>query len=222
MTIGLIEFMLSGEEWTKENITKYFLKAFKREQRCGYAKGFYNFLLSVDDEIEFLEKIHPESIRNGSMMRSVPLSLIKDVEELKEKAKMQSIITHNTHEGVVASQAVGFIGNYFLYQNGKAKDLVKYINAQTGELFRTNFKGRVPCAAIETVDAVLTVLLANTTYKDILDHSVRLGGDTDSVAAVALGLTSLSSDYVNDLPNFLYEDLENEKYGKDYLKSLDL
>ena len=222
MTIGLIEFMLSGEEWTKENITKYFLKAFKRDQRCGYAKGFYSFLCSVEDADEFLEKINPESIRNGAMMRSVPLSYIENKEKLKEFAKIQASITHDTHEGIVSSQAVGLIGNYFLYHKGDPLKLKEYLLKETEEIFKDNFTERVPCAGIETVDAVITVLKNTKSLAEIIDLSVKFGGDTDSVASVAVGLATLRPDYyTNDLPEFLYSDLENGKYGREYLEQLE-
>lgn len=57
---------------------------------------------------------------------------------------------------------------------------------------------------------------------ELLQDCVAFGGDTDSVASVALGLASLTSSYVNDLPSFLYDDLENGKFGKDFLIRLDM
>lgn len=221
MTLGLVEFMLSKEEWTKENITKYFLKAFKRDPRGGYAKDFYDFLNSVKDNKEFAEKINPESIRNGAAMRSVPLSIIKDKEVLKKCAKIQASITHDTHEGIVSSQAVALIGHYFLYENGSKNDLKNYLAKETFEIFKDNKKDRVPCDGIETIDAVITVLKESESYLDILDKSIKLGGDTDSVASIALGLASLSNQFKKELPDFLFTELENLEYGKDYIEKLE-
>ncbi|WP_155730624.1 hypothetical protein [Pseudoalteromonas luteoviolacea] len=39
----------------------------------------------------------------------------------------------------------------------------------------------------------------------------------DTISACALGIASLSEEYKNDLPRFLYDELENNDYGKDYL-----
>lgn len=221
MSLAIAELMVEDSPWTKELITKKFLEVFNRDRRCGYAKGFYQFLTETIDEHDFLEKINPESIRNGAAMRSVPLSLIKDVVELKEKAKLQASITHNTYEGVVSSQAVALIGNYFLYQNGKKENLKNYLMEELFEVFKDNKTDRVPCDAIETIDAVITVLVSSSTYSEILYKSVELGGDTDSVASIACGLASLTDQFKNDLPDFLYTDLENETYGRDYIKKLD-
>jgi len=221
MTLAISELMISKKVWTKELITKHFLEVFNRDRRCGYAKGFYKFLTDVSDEYEFLEKINPESIRNGAAMRSVPLSLIKDITELKNKAKLQASITHDTYEGVVSSQAVALIGNFFLYQNGKKEGIKTYLYEELFELFKDNKTDRVPCDAIETIDAVVTVLTASNSFSEIIDRSVKLGGDTDSVASIACGLATLTDQYVNDLPEFLYNDLENETYGRDYIIDLD-
>lgn len=221
MSLAIAELLIDEVEWEKENITKYFLNVFDRDKRQGYAKGFYNFLIENNDVESFLNNINPESVRNGAAMRSVPLSYIKNKEELKEKAKIQASITHNTHEGIVSSQSVALIGHYFLYENINKHEIRDKLLMEIKEIYRTDKTDRVACDAIDTVDAVLTVLLKSNTFSEILINSIELGGDTDSVASIALGLASLSNQFTNDLPEFLYTDLENEKYGKDYILELD-
>lgn len=221
MSLAIAELLLSEVEWTKENITEYFLNVFNRDKRQGYAKGFYNFLIDNNDVKSFLNNINPDSIRNGAAMRSVPLSFIKDKEELKKKAKIQASITHNTHEGIISSQSIALIGHYFLYENINKQELKDKLLIDVKEIYKINKTDRVACDAIDTVDAVLTVLLKSNTYSEILINSINLGGDTDSVASIALGLASLTKQFNNDLPEFLYTDIENEKYGKDYILEID-
>jgi ADP-ribosylglycohydrolase len=221
MSLAIAELLINEKEWTKEIVAKYFINVFKRDERCGYAKKFYNFLKSVTDENDFLARIQPQSVRNGAAMRSVPLSIIKDKKELKYKAALQARITHNTFEGIISSQAVALIGNYFLYKQGKKKDLIDYLFKEVNYLFIDFKTGRIPCCAISTIDAVITVLQESDTLSQILNKSVLLGGDTDSVASIACGLATMSNEFINDLPDFLYDDLENEKYGKDYINKLD-
>jgi len=43
----------------------------------------------------------------------------------------------------------------------------------------------------------------------------------DSVAAIAMGLASLSAEYVSDIPATLVEGLEDGEYGRSYLQALD-
>lgn len=220
MTLAIIEMLLSDEEWTKENITKHFLNAFNRDKRQGYAKGFYHFLNSVENEIEFLEKIKPESNRNGAAMRSVPLGVIKSIEDLLEKCKIQSQITHNTKEGILSSQAVALMTHYFLYQNGKKDNLTNYINETLQTNYQDNKTTRTECNAKDTIEAILTVIKNSNSYFEILDKSIKLGGDTDSVASIALGVVSFSKEFDKKLPNFLLEELENDTYGREYMENL--
>ena len=56
---------------------------------------------------------------------------------------------------------------------------------------------------------------------EILKQAISFGGDTDSIAAVACGWGCLSVEVENDLPQNLYDNLENGKYGLNFLKELD-
>jgi hypothetical protein len=77
----------------------------------------------------------------------------------------------------------------------------------------------VPCEGIATVRAVYSLLRNSETLSQVLDGAVRFGGDTDSVAAIALGIAS--SRLPDDLPLFLETDLEpGGKFGVEYLKAL--
>jgi ADP-ribosylglycohydrolase len=59
------------------------------------------------------------------------------------------------------------------------------------------------------------------TMSEILKHAiVEVGGDTDSTAAIGLGLAALRG-AKNDLHINLYNKLENNTYGRDYLMELD-
>ncbi|WP_413698815.1 ADP-ribosylglycohydrolase family protein [Psychromonas sp. KJ10-10] len=174
----------------------------------------------TDTEIYFIKNINADSIRNGSAMRSVPLGLIKDKSEMLEKAKIQASFTHNTHEGIVASQAVALGVYYFINNIGPKNGLFNYVCEQSMEYFKKDKTTATECDAIDTIDSVLTVLSKSETLSEVLFNAVQLGGDTDSVASIACGIASFSDEYTKDLPAFLDRDLENGKYGKDYLKAI--
>jgi ADP-ribosylglycohydrolase len=61
-----------------------------------------------------------------------------------------------------------------------------------------------------------------TSAKKILKKAVDIGGDVDSSASIALGLYSLRPDAVMDLPDALYDNLENGPYGRDFLIDMDI
>jgi ADP-ribosylglycohydrolase len=221
MSIALCELMISEvDEWDKALVAHYFLKTFKSDPRDSYSSDFYHLLLNSDTAQIFIETINADSVRNGAAMRSVPLGLIKDKSEMLEKAKLQASITHDTYEGIVASQAVALAVYYFVNQLGPKTGLSDYIFQQTGELFVTNKVTPTECNAIDTIDAVLTVLSQSTSLNEVLDKAIKLGGDTDSVASIACGIACFSDEYEQDLPEFLYQELENGSYGRDYLIKL--
>ncbi|MBU6451018.1 MAG: hypothetical protein KGS72_04515 [Cyanobacteria bacterium REEB67] len=55
----------------------------------------------------------------------------------------------------------------------------------------------------------------------ILKTSIAFRGDVDTVTAIACGAASFSRDVVQDLPQVLYDNLENGPYGRDYLRQVD-
>lgn len=46
-------------------LAQAYVACFKRDQREGYAGGFYRFLVEVKDGAEFLERIKPNSDKSG-------------------------------------------------------------------------------------------------------------------------------------------------------------
>ncbi|MDK2595517.1 ADP-ribosylglycohydrolase family protein [Pseudoalteromonas obscura] len=220
MSIALAELIVSSESWTKESITRKFVECFKRDKRLGYSKGFYAFLESIESADEFLAKIKPNSTANGAAMRSVPIGLFPNIDDVLNKAKLQACVTHNTPIGINSSQAVALASHYFYYQLGPKQQVANFVQSHTDIEWDVNWSKEVACCGHQTVNALLTVLINARSYAEILTQSVAFGGDVDTVAACALGIASLSEDYANDLPAFLFAELENKQYGRDYLIQL--
>jgi len=217
MSLALAELILESTEWNKENIADKFVECFKRDIRIGYSKFFYKTLSAVSSGDELLSTTRPVSKANGAAMRSVPLGVINELETLKEMAKVQASVTHNTEAGIKSSQAIALSSHFFMFKLGKPHELFKFVCEQTNYEWTNNWEKEVACCGIETVNAVLTVLGKCNSLSDVLLSSVEFGGDVDTVAACALGIASLSDDYNHDLPEFLFKELENNKYGYDYL-----
>ena len=75
--------------------------------------------------------------------------------------------------------------------------------------------------ALPTVNTVITLVLEHNKMTSCLLEAVDLGGDTDTVASLCFALMSLSNETLNDLPKWMYDDLENGLYGENYLVNLD-
>ena len=109
------------------------------------------------------------------------------------------------------------MSHFFIYNKGRQNDLVDYLNDFQQKKWSANWQNEVSMNAIETVEAVLTILIHEKSLSQMLLKSVDFGGDVDTVASLTLAIGSQISNIENDLPNWLFEELENGEFGRDYL-----
>jgi ADP-ribosylglycohydrolase len=70
--------------------------------------------------------------------------------------------------------------------------------------------------------AVLYLVRNNDSLVDIMKEAVDIGGDTDSVAALAVGIASCSKEVTNDIPQELIDTLDRAgPFSADYLREKD-
>ena len=221
MALALAELLIDKIELSRENIANKFVEVFKRDVREGYASRFYQFLLSINSGEELLEKIIAKSERNGAAMRAYPLGILKTESEIIEKNAIQMAITHNTETAKIASEAIALTSHFFIYNKGNQQQLIEYLNDFQNYQWKANWQNEVTMNAIETVEAVLTILKNEISLKNMLLKSVNFGGDVDTVASLTLAIGSQIKNVEKDLPTFLFEELENEDFGRDYLMRID-
>jgi ADP-ribosyl-[dinitrogen reductase] hydrolase len=78
---------------------------------------------------------------------------------------------------------------------------------------RHNGLGR---GAIEVASAAILLAACASSPDGLLDQAVHLGGDTDTVASIALGLFAARASF-DALSPFFFEGLESGTYGRNYL-----
>ncbi|MEZ4776932.1 MAG: ADP-ribosylglycohydrolase family protein [Bacteroidia bacterium] len=221
MAVALVELILSGNDWNSLNIANAFVTSFKRDPREGYARRFYAFLTEIETGQDLLDKIISKSERNGAAMRAYPLGALHDIQQIKEWSRIQAEVTHQTQNAVVAAEAIALISHFFIYDLGTKEELLDFVRNHTGHNWAGSWKTEVETNAIQTVEAVLDIMISGKKLSQMLIDSVNLGGDVDTVASLVLAIGSASKGYENDLPQNLYDDLENDKFGRDYLIQLD-
>lgn len=221
MAIGIAELILENQEWTSLNIANKFVEVFQRDFREGYARRFSQLMTEVKSGQELLDRIIPKSERNGAAMRAYPIGIFEDENEVLAKAKIQGEVTHQTKKAIDAAKAIALMSHYFIFQKGNKNQLIEYLADVQGREWKSNWKGEVKIDGEETIEAVLYVFEKTNTLKDALQLSINLGGDTDTVASLALAIGSLTEEFEKDLPQWMYDDLENEKFGKEYMMNLD-
>ena len=236
MSIAIAELLADDVPFTSENLADYFLRTYKRDPKVGYAKGFQALLNSISTKEEFLSQIKSDSERNGAAMRSIPIGIIPDLEKVVEYAKINAKLTHNTPKGISSSIIIASAAHFQIYGYPVNNIISKEIDTETlGYITRIlkmkhfdpillfgekNKDKGVPCNAMRTIGAVIYLLDRQYHYlKDILAEAVKLGGDTDSVTSISLGLTMIKRQ-VSELPAHFYDHLTNDKYGRDYLIAL--
>jgi ADP-ribosylglycohydrolase len=243
MSIAVTEVLLEGPPYTKEKFAEAFVRCFKRDPRDGYARGFQGLLEGVKDSADFLKRIKTDSIKNGACMRAVPLGVIKDIPELLDVAAIQASVTHDTDAGIYSAQMVALMSHFALYEKdefiwldsflrknmprtgpkrlGYMLDWVPTYSCENGT---PPWSGRVDehshlGVAHATVQAAYRAIVDNKNIIDVLKAVIQFGGDTDTTAAVAVGIASTR--FTEELPEFFERDLEvGQKYGVDFLKSL--
>lgn len=221
MSIAIAEFILSGVKWSKENIASKFIECFQRDIRFGYSEGFYNLLIKVKSGEELINTLISTSERNGAAMRSVPIGYLKKKEDVIYFSTLQAQITHNTKLGVSSSCAVALAAYYGLQQKGPLDELRNFLQIEGFDDWDFNWKERVSLSAYDTVSAAFSCLLKYNSMSELLKACIYLGGDTDSVASIAIGLATCFKEYKKDLPSHLFTKLKEDKYGISFLKDLD-
>jgi len=222
MSIAVAELIVSGAPFTRENLADCFVQAFQRDRRTGYARGFYEFLCGVKDGADFLARIRPDSDKNGGAMRAVPVGVFARVEDVVEKAALQARLTHDTTEGTTAAVAVALMAHFFLYGVGARQELPAFLATYAvGPPWAEPWSGQVDVKGYSAARAALRLVLEHERLSAMLEQAVRFGGDTDTVAAIALGVGACCPDLQNDLPQRLLMSLEAGTYGREFLRDLD-
>lgn len=242
MSMAVAELLLSQKEFNELNLANKFVEVYRRDPHSGYG-SIGPSLKKVKNGADLLRTIPGNSKDNGACMRAKLIGILPDLKKVIQYAKINARVTHNTPSAIASSVCIATATHYFYYNLGSPKNVFDYcINACKGIdgesityfkairdmekldpalLFgeENEFKG-VPANGMRTAGAVLYII--SKFYKDpaeTLREAILLGGDTDTVASICLGIVAIKTG-INKLPAFLFRDLENNTYGRDYLIKL--
>jgi ADP-ribosylglycohydrolase len=153
----------------------------------GYGKKFFFWLAAPIVLPPY------NSFGNGGAMRVSPAAFFaRSLGEALDMARKVTEVTHNHHEGLKGALATAHA--IYLALNGEAKksirlaisDAYQYNLSRNIDEIRQDYKytesaqGSVPESLICALDAV--------DYEDSIRNAVSLGGDADTMAAIAGGL----------------------------------
>ncbi|MCF2617145.1 ADP-ribosylglycohydrolase family protein [Oscillibacter valericigenes] len=188
MTLAVAQgFMDSPEgaddETIRENIVRTMHELGQRYPNVGYGGRFGMWL--------FLEGYEPyNSFGNGSAMRvSSAAWLYDNLDAVRHAARLSAEVTHNHPEGIKGAESTA--AAIFLARTGHSKDEIKtYIEENFGyDLNRTCDEIRPTYHHIEscqrTVPEAIIAFLEGIDFEDVIRTAVSLGGDCDTLAAIA-------------------------------------
>lgn len=221
MALGISELLISGTPWTPKNLADKFVVGFRRDKRQGYAGGFYHLLLGTDNGKQLLERIRPQSEKSGGAMRAMPIGVLPSVPQVIEYATIQAAITHNTENGLAAAVGSALLTHFAIYQLDSKRHAHRFLHEFLPGKFRIPWRGKTSGQGVVIVSAALTAFQRNDTLSGLLRDCVDFCGDVDTVAAIAMAAGACSAEYENDLPEHLYENLENGAFGAGYLEKID-
>jgi len=170
------------------------------------------------------------SYANGAAMRISPVAWFSGtLKQTQEKAKFLSEITHD-NEGVKGAQAIASAlylaikrdGEDFPHKKERSskEDIKKYIETLYGYNLSISlseadkvYRHRKPTRsqASKSVPAAILAFLNGTDYEDVIRTAISLGGDSDTIAAMAGGIAEayygIPENIKTQISNYMTTDL---------------
>lgn len=225
MSLAIAEVIVHRLPWTPQNLAESFVRAFKRDPREGYARGFHQFLGEVRDGREFLARIRPDSDKSGAAMRAAPIGIFEGTGEVLARSTLQARLTHDTPAGIAAANAAALAAHYFIHRLGPKAQLPTFLDRHVEAAgfpgWSQPWKGEVGPKGWMSVQAAVTAIVGCDRMSELLKACIDFTGDVDTVAAIALGAASASAEIIQDLPASLVNGLERGRFGYDYIVALD-
>lgn len=231
MSIGLARWLLtqtpdSLRETKARDIAWFFVDTFHRDPRQAYSRRMFNFLKAHSNVDGFLGAIDASSTRSGAAMRSAILGVLPTLGDVLHIAPLQAAITHNTPQGLATSIAVASAA-WYVRKGVPIKQALTLAQTHSWHIYDEQFTVMPPTPVdyhgVPCVQAAFYALLHH--YDDpvgMLKAIVSYGGDTDTVAAIAIGIRAMQPGSEIQWPAWCYDTLENGPWGLDYLQELDL
>ena len=188
MTLAVADAFLSlPPEASEVEIRRFLVRSMQTYGRkypyAGYGGMFRRWLKDTNPQPY-------GSYGNGSAMRvSSAAWLFDDLQTVRHMARLSAEVTHNHPEGIKGAEATA--SAIFLARTGSTKAEIKsYIEAnfhydlsRSCDEIRPTYRHVESCQ--ETVPEAITAFLEGNSFEDVIRTAVSLGGDCDTLTAIA-------------------------------------
>jgi len=210
LTVAVADAILNGTDYGK-SIKSYA----RRHPMRGYGPRFLMWMASPSTKPY-------NSWGNGSAMRVSPVGFAFDDEDkVLEEAKRSAECTHNHPEGIKGAQATALA--ILMGRTGKTKEQIKarieeqfgYDLSRTLDEIRPTYKTDLSCRG--SVPESIIAFLESDDFEGAIRNAVSLGGDTDTMAAIAGGIAQA---FYGEIPREIVEQTR-KRLPKNFLKIVD-
>lgn len=189
MTIAVGEGLLrAGKDASNEDIKQFVIRSMQtwghKYPDAGYGGRFYGWLFNGRDPKPY------GSYGNGSAMRVSAVGWLYDsLERTREVARLSAEVTHNHPEGIKGAECTAAV--MYMGRTGSTKEeILEYITSEFGyDISESLDEMRKRHEHVETcqdsMPKALRSFFDGDSYEDVVRNAVSLGGDTDTLAAIA-------------------------------------
>ena len=188
MTLAVADAFLSlPPEASEVEIRRFLVRSMQTYGRkypyAGYGGMFRRWLKDTNPQPY-------GSYGNGSAMRVSSVGwLFDDLQTVRHMARLSAEVTHNHPEGIKGAEATA--SAIYLARTGSTKAEIKaYIEAnfhydlsRTCDEIRPAYRHVESCQ--ETVPEAITAFLEGESFEDVIRTAVSMGGDCDTLTAIA-------------------------------------
>lgn len=211
MTLAVARWLCDDKEHRKEALVQRMQELGRRYPTAGYAGSFMRWLYNPEPQPY-------NSYGNGSAMRVSPVAFYAhSLQEALGLAKISAEVTHNHPEGIKGAQAIA--SSIYLARHGATKREIKsyveenfhYDLSRQLDDIRPTYSYDMSCQ--HTVPQALLAFLEGANFEDVIRSAVSIGGDSDTIAAMAGGIAQAFYVIPKKLSSYCYALLTPELRG---------
>lgn len=191
MTLAVAKWLIEDKNHTDAGLVRTMQELGRKYPYAGYVGHFYNWIFSDNPQPY-------NSWDNGSAMRVSPVGLAAiNIEETLHLAEISAAITHNHPEGIKGAKAIAACVFYNRTLTGSLNERKQFIKNYVERSFgynlsrslaeiRPSYKFDVSCQG--SVPEAIIAFLEAETLEECARKAVSLGGDSDTIAAMACSI----------------------------------
>ncbi|WP_106449243.1 ADP-ribosylglycohydrolase family protein [Trichococcus alkaliphilus] len=184
-----LKSVAKGQEWNNEyyilleKMSIQYMQAFgRRYPDCGFSRAFFQWIISDDPQPY-------NSYGNGAAMRVSTVAYVgRTQKEIQHLSETVTGVSHDHAEGLKGAEATAIA--IFMARSGSSKDEIRNRIAEnyyplnfTLDEIRDAYRFTTDCQA--TVPQAIIAFLESTSFEDAIRNAVSIGGDSDTLAAIA-------------------------------------